>query len=250
MIKRCIVLLSLLALTNSEALAVGVRIEVRVVTIEDEVKRGLRSIVTLRHAGESKNYRTNADGIVEIEVAECDSNVSFFARPTDWQYKAKETDCTNNPLEIRAKRTRHATVIRKAFEADLSQYAAIAPELLTLQDELEKSARDGNFAIAAASANDIAAILRREGDRELADAFGAAAIEGGFRSDAFESWGSSIENYLVRDNAQGRWVMTPSGQSDLLRFQGDAEIEKTGQWDWKSFDKLQAFEAMRARPIQ
>ncbi len=223
-----------------------VNLTVRVVMADDETM-GIESKIFRRMHGQTHKFLTNKKGVVIILRTVCDNSTELSAKPNNWQLKAVKqwNSCTNNPLILRVSRVEHSEAMQPALTADLSNFAAKAPEIVPAQKDFFAAIEQGEDAKAAAAANEIAAMLRLIGVTDLATSYGVTAMEGGWRAlRQSEQWGAADDaaynKMIALDPNQDAWVMTPAGQTRLVEFQTHADIPATGRWDWRTFNALEA----------
>ena len=108
-----------------------------------------------------------------------------------------------------------------------------------LQGKLRSAIAVGDLPDVAAYSNDIAATLRQEGDRGVASRYATMSIVAGEQSlpPSDQANGQRLVGF---DRVQGAWAMTPAGKQALVKFQSTAGVKATGQWDWATYNALQA----------
>lgn len=218
-----------------------VELTVRVVSASDDT-RPVESVVLRRMHGKVVKFFTDENGVAPINVPACDHSIAFRAEPRNWQWKTESrwVPCTRNPLVFRASRVRHAAVIEPALKADLSKFSAEVPEIEIAREQFSAAMKTADYAVGATSANEIAAILRRLGEHDLAESYSVTAMEAAWRT--LGETELPTEYFIAHDPTQKAWVMTRQGQAELLEFQKEAGVPVTGEWDWRTFQAIQLSE--------
>jgi hypothetical protein len=216
----------------------AVQITVKVVSAADN-SVGIESTILQRQNGEVKEFITDETGSHTFDLAACDAQVAFRAKPGTWLYTEVEswTQCSQDPTLLPLPKVEFADVLEPAFKFEFT-FASAPPELISSRAKFLAFVQDGDDAAAAATANDIAAMLRELGVTDVAKAYSAAAIYGGWRAIGVEPIVEGNVALLSVDPNQGLLVMTPAGQDVLQAYQARAGIPETGVWDWRTYNEL------------
>lgn len=166
--------------------------------------------------------------------------MKFSAKSYDWRFSDSDTwvACDGSPVVIRMPPVIYSASFERALFGDLGTATAAVPDIASLRAAIVAAMQEGRHGEAASIANELSAKLFRAGQNGLAVEFSLAAMEGGFRAGQI----STPEVRFAYDPGQNRWVMSPEGQDDLLRFQTEAGIHPTGDWDFRTFEAIRVLD--------
>lgn len=216
---------------------------------------GVESKIWSLVGSHEKEDRTQANGEKVINGIECQPGVKFkikplnpFAehKPTGWVDCAPSLSFEVTPYKLGAAVSgvlnSDGNVMAQIYAA--SQSSPFSVRLSTALFKFETDVDDGKIGSSAFSANELAALFRKAGDKKQAQLFSAAAIELGALSILDNA--TAVDPDIFTDALpNGLRVESEEANEVLKEFQEEKGLD-TGKWDRRTFVKIRADDQARA----
>ena len=182
-------------------------------------------------------FPTRPDGTGTVDLGSCAYPVRLIVYPLviGFAGESEVVTCDQRRVSFSLERNERYSAMEAALR-DLGRSES-SNNVILWRVALKNSLENETPADAARAAIRLAALFRRT-NPVLSTSYYSVAVEAGQRAVSGNTWSVDVNGALTLDRDRREITLTPEGTNQLARFQAEAQIPVSGQWDRSTFVAL------------